>query len=418
MSTKIKTIQASEILDSRGNPTLCVGVHLASGEIGLASVPSGSSKGSHEALELRDGNKPYQGKGVLKACQNVNRTIAKALQGKDAAQQEKIDDCLIRLDGTKNKSKLGANAILGVSLACARAVAREKKILLYQYLNKMFSSSPVSLPIPMFNVINGGKHADSGLDIQEFMIVPIGLKKFKERVRAGAEIFHLLKEVLSVGDFTTTVGDEGGFAPRLENHSQALEMILRAVEKSDYSLGKDVVLALDAAASEFYNKKENRYILRSEEASLSRERLIALYNEWIEQYSIISLEDGLEQNDWLGWAEMTEKLGRNVQIVGDDFLVTNPKRLRRAIKEKSANAILIKLNQIGTLTETLECVRCAQEAGWKVIISHRSGETCDTFIADLAVAVGADYIKAGSLSRGERVSKYNRLMKIEEELSK
>jgi len=420
MSSKIKTVHAREILDSRGNPTLEVRVELTSGTVGRASVPSGSSVGKYEAFELRDRDvKRYLGKGALIACQNVNGTIAKVLKSKEYNQQ-KIDKLLIRLDGTENKSKLGANAILGVSLACARAAAQESKLPLYKYISKIYNlkSKIQNLPVPMFNIINGGKHAPNNLDIQEFLVVPQE-KSFKENLRIGTEIFHNLVKVLQAKNLDTRIADEGGYGPTLETNTQALELILEAVKVAGYKPGLDVNLALDIAANTLYDAKEDTYLLKLEKTALSQERLISLYQEWIKRYPIISIEDGLSEDDWEGWTRLNVKCQMsNVKclVVADDLTVTNVKRLEKAIKEKAANAIVIKPNQVGTLTETIECILLAGQNSWKVIISHRSGETCDSFISDLAVAVGADYIKAGAPSRGERVAKYNRLLEIEEEV--
>ena len=418
---KIKSIHAREILDSRGNPTLEVEVTLENGIKAKAAVPSGASTGKFEALELRDNDpKRYGGKGVLKAIDNVNFIIGKKLQGFEVEDQKKIDQTMIELDGTENKSKLGANAILGVSLACAKVAAKAQNLELYKYIAQLFGlqTSNFVLPVAMMNIVNGGKHADSGLDIQEYMIVPQA-KEFKEKLRIGSEVFQTLKGLLKQDGYQTGVGDEGGFAPKLQTNLQPLEFIAKATEKAGYTLGKDVCLAIDAAASSFYNEKESRYVLSLEHASLTSEQLVALYLDWANKFPIISIEDGLAEEDWEGWKKLSQKSkvkSQKLLIVGDDLLVTNVKRLERAIKEKACNAILIKPNQIGTLTETLDCMKRAKEAGFETIISHRSGETCDTFIADLAVGTNAGFIKSGSLSRGERVSKYNRLMEIEEQI--
>ncbi|MCK4524933.1 MAG: phosphopyruvate hydratase [Candidatus Andersenbacteria bacterium] len=419
---KIKKIQAREILDSRGNPTVEVEVVLENKIKAVAAVPSGASTGEFEALELRDGDKSkYGSKGVLKACENVNKKIAKALTGQPVTAQKKIDKIMLDLDGTENKSNLGANAILGVSLACARAGAIATNKPLYKYISTNYELriTNYKLPTPMFNIINGGKHADSGLSIQEFMIVPKGIKTVKEKIRAGSEIFQNLKSILSSKGYATGVGDEGGFAPKLDSHTQSFDLISDAIDKANYKLGKQIFIAIDAAANSFFSLDDNKYILRPENISLDYQRLIALYSEWIKKYPLFSIEDGLNEEDWDEWKEMKEKLiseNKNLMIVADDLTVTNTKRLQKAIKNNCANAIIIKPNQIGSLSETIECVKMAQEAKWKVIVSHRSGETCDDFIADLAVAVGADFLKAGSLSRGERLAKYNRLMEIENEL--
>jgi len=419
-------------LDSRGNPTVEVEVELESGVKAAAAVPSGASTGTFEALELRD-NDPnrYGGKGVLNAVENVNKKIQKAVKGMEAGNQEKIDKKMIKSDGTENKSNLGANAILGVSLAVCRAAAIEKKLPLYEYISEIseLRITNYELPIPMFNVINGGKHSDSGLSIQEFMIIPIGIEKFSEQLRAGSEIFHTLKKLLEKDGYSAGVGDEGGFAPQLESHPKALEYITEAIKAAGYKPGVEVCVGLDAAASSFYNRNENQYALKPENAMLTRESLINLYREWIDKYSIISVEDGLQEEDWEGWPLMMQKITKkpmmarfnnsvleNNMIIGDDLLVTNVKRLQKAIDAKACNAVLVKANQIGTLSETIECIKLAKKNKLKTIISHRSGETTDDFIADLAVGFGADFIKSGSLSRGERICKYNRLLRIEEEI--
>lgn len=416
---KIKNLKAREILDSRGNPTVEVEVELESGVKGAAAVPSGASTGTFETLELRD-KEPgrYGGLGVLKAVENVNKNIFKLLRGANANKQEKIDKTMIKLDGTASKSGLGANAILGVSLAVARAAAGESKIPLYQYLRKIFKAADrkYDLPVPMFNVINGGKHSDSGLSIQEFKIIPSGIKTFSEQLRAGSEIFHALKKILEKAGHSTSVGDEGGFAPRLESNTEALELISQSASEAGYKQKGEVNIGIDAAATSFFNEKENKYIFKPENAALTREMLVNIYQEWIQKFAVISIEDGLNENDWEGWRFMNKKIGGKVMLIGDDLIVTNTARLKKAVKEKACNAILIKVNQIGTLTETMECVKLAKRNKMKTIISHRSGETTDDFIADLAVGVGADFIKAGSLSRGERICKYNRLLKIEKEL--
>lgn len=422
---KIKLTQAREILDSRGNPTIEVRVDIGKGVIGKAAVPSGASTGTYEALELRDKDQNrYGGKGVLKACENVNSTIAKASKNKKFSSQKDVDQFLLELDGTDNKSKLGANAILGVSLACTRASALEKKIPLYKYINLIFKDivnkkklAVMGMPRPMFNILNGGKHADSGLDIQEFMVIPSDTDNFDKRVRMGSEIFHSLKEILQSNNYSVGVGDEGGYAPKLEGNTQAFELILKAIDKAGYKSGKDVHLGIDAAASEFYNDKEKKYTLATPIASLPKEQMIALYNEWVSKYPLLSIEDGLYEDDWQGWWLLKSQIDkRDFLIVGDDLLVTNVNRLEKAIEEDCANAVIVKPNQIGTLSETLQFISGAKQAGWKIIVSHRSGETEDAFIADLAVGVGADFIKSGAPSRGERVVKYNRLMEIEEEL--
>ncbi|MDD5071567.1 MAG: phosphopyruvate hydratase [Patescibacteria group bacterium] len=413
---KIKKIIAREILDSRGNPTIETKIELDNGVAAEASVPSGASTGEHEALEFRDGDKKrYDGLGVLKAVENVNNKISKILIGKDPGQQEKIDKEMIKLDGTEKKSKLGANAILSVSLACARVSALSAKKELYQYLAEThdFETKKYKLPAPFFNIFNGGKHADTNLDFQEFMIAPMKKVSFSEKVRMGAEIFHRLGRVLKRANFDTDVGNEGGYAPDIVSSVQAIELILAAVLEAGYTPGKDVGLGIDVGSSELYSKKAEKYIFRLDRASFTSNTLVGLYYEWFRKYPIISLEDGLAEDDWEGWRGLTKELGEEMLIIGDDLFATNINRLRRGLKEKVANTILIKPNQVGTLTETMDCVKFAKKHNYKVMVSHRSGETCDDFIADLAVAIGADYIKAGSLSRGERVAKYNRLMEIE-----
>lgn len=420
MSFAIESIHAHEILDSRGNPTVHVTVLLEDGTSGSASVPSGASTGIHEALELRDGDaKRYGGQGVLKALKNVNGPIAKALVGMDVTDQRKIDVTMIALDGTQNKSKLGANAILGVSLACAHAAARAKKMPLYAYLRAAFELpyKNYRMPIPTMNVLNGGAHAGWILDFQEFMIVPTQ-KKFKERVRCGAEIFHALGGLLKKKGFSTLKGDEGGYAVPFKKNEDAFVAIMQAIKLAGYKAGKDVFLAMDPAVSELYDAKKKRYILRVDKKSNTSKDMIAMWTKWLAKYPIISLEDGLDQDDWAGWTEMTKLLGKKTVLVGDDFFVTNSKRLAEGIEKKAANAILIKLNQIGSLSETIDTILLAQQYGYKVSVSHRSGETADTTIADLAVAVNADYLKTGSLSRSERLEKYNRVMEIEEEVSR
>src|SRR3989339_1115104 len=414
----IESIHAHEILDSRGNPTLNVTVLLKGGLSGSASVPSGASTGDHEALELRDGDpKRYHGKGVLKAVANVHKKIAPLLIGMNVPRQRDIDAAMMELDGTMNKSKLGANAILGVSLACAHAAARAKKLPLYAYIRKTFDL-PLSgwrLPVPTMNVLNGGAHAGWILDFQEFMIVP-KQSKFRERVRAGAEIFHELGTLLKQKGHSTLKGDEGGYAVPLKTNEEAFKLIIAAIRLAGYTPGKDVFLAMDTADSEIYNDKTKRYHLKVEGKTLTSVQMIAMWERWLKKYPIVSLEDGLDQDDWDGWVQLTKRLGKKVTLVGDDFLVTNVERLQKAIEMKAGNAILIKLNQIGTLSETIDAIMPAKQYGWKVSVSHRSGETEDTTIADLAVAVNADYIKTGSLSRSERLAKYNRLMEIEEEI--
>ncbi|UCH07247.1 MAG: phosphopyruvate hydratase [Deltaproteobacteria bacterium] len=410
---KIEIVYAREILDSRGNPTVEVEVGLSDGGWGQAAVPSGASTGQFEALELRDGDaKRYLGKGVLKAVDNVNRTIAPAITGMDPFDQNLIDTSIIELDGTPNKESLGANALLGVSLAVARAAADSLGMPLYRYIG---GTNACRLPMPMMNIVNGGKHAMNNLDLQEFMIVPKGGKSFREALRIGAEVFHALGKVLSDNGLSTGVGDEGGFAPDLKSNDQGVEVILQAIEKAGYRSGEDVMLAIDAAASSFF--KTGTYTFDKSDQSIRDNReMITFYAGWVDRYPIFSLEDGLDENDWEGWKALTLQLGDRIQLVGDDLFVTNPERIARGIAEKSANAVLIKLNQIGTLTETLQAIELTHRAGWKTVISHRSGETEDSFIADLSVAVNAGQIKTGSLSRSERVCKYNRLLRIEEEL--
>jgi enolase len=421
-----------EILDSRGNPTVEVKVVLESGVWATAAVPSGASTGVHEAVELRDGDtKRYGGKGVLKAVGHVNTVLAEAVKGMEASEQEAIDRKMIELDGTENKGRLGANALLGVSLAVARAAALDAGKPLYKHISGLFGKEVSILPVPMFNVLNGGMHSDSGLSFQEFMLVPAGIEKYSEQLRAGAEIFHTLKKLLEKEGFVTSVGDEGGFAPRLSSHNEAFEYLIKAIEAAGYVPGKDVFIAVDAASSSFYNAENDRYIFKPEGANLERESLVAMYREWAGKYHLISVEDGLHEDDWEGWSAMREKLEKEegftiasnknnpkagMMLVGDDLLVTNSKRLQTAIERQACNSILIKVNQIGTLTETLECIRLAQANDFRVVVSHRSGETTDDFIADLAVGTGADFIKTGSLSRGERLAKYNRLLAIESEL--
>jgi len=410
---KIEMVFAREILDSRGNPTIEVEAGLSDGGWGSAAVPSGASTGEHEALELRDGDpKRYLGKGVLKAVETVNKTIGPALMEMDPFDQRLIDAAMIDLDGTANKAKLGANAVLGVSLAVARAAADSLGIPLYRYIGGLNAHI---LPMPMMNIVNGGKHAANNLDIQEFMIVPKGADTFREALRIGAEVFHCLARVLNEKGLSTGVGDEGGFAPDLTSNEQGIEVILAAIEDAGYRPGEDVVLALDAAASSFY--EGGRYVFtQSDQLNKDPGMMIEFYADLVNRYPIFSIEDGLDENDWDNWTVLTERLGDRVQIVGDDLYVTNPERIAVGIKGGSSNAVLIKLNQIGTLTETLQAIEMTHRAGWRTIISHRSGETEDSFIADLSVAVGSGQIKTGSLSRSERICKYNRLLRIEEEL--
>jgi len=407
----ITRVQAREILDSRGNPTVEVDVYLSDESFGRAAVPSGASTGEHEAVELRDGDQNrFLGKGALNAVRNVNQQIAPIVKGYNALDQKTLDKCMIDLDGTPNKSNLGANAILGVSMAVSRAAAASQNLPLYRHLN----SEARLLPVPMLNIINGGSHADNNVDIQEFMIFPIGADSFSHALRMSTEIFHYLKKVLSSKGLNTSVGDEGGFAPNLSSNEEAIEIILKAVEKSDYSIEKDISLALDAAASEFYI--DGAYRLESEDRTLTSDEMVEYFKGLTKKYPIISIEDGLAENDWEGWEVLNSELGSKIQIVGDDLTVTNIPRLQRAIDEQSMNAILIKLNQIGTVTETVEAVELARETGFGVVISHRSGETEDTFIADFAVAMGMGQIKTGSASRTDRICKYNQLLRIEEEL--
>ncbi|MCX6357566.1 MAG: phosphopyruvate hydratase [Candidatus Aureabacteria bacterium] len=408
--TTITAIKARQILDSRGNPTVEVDLHLESGAMGRAAVPSGASTGEHEALELRDGNKSYYcGKGVTHAVRNVNEVIAPGLCGRDAADQESLDRALIAMDGTPNKGKLGANAILGVSLAAAKAVACHRGIPLFRYIGGVHART---LPVPMMNIINGGAHADNNLDLQEFMIVPLGAECFADGLRMGAEVFHTLKAILKGRGMATSVGDEGGFAPDLPSNEEALKVIVEAIVKAGYRPGRDLAIALDPAASGLYVK--GKYRLASEKRELSAGEMVDLYERWCAAYPIRSIEDGLAEDDWKGWQTLTEHLGKKIQIVGDDIFVTNPERLRRGIQTGVANSILIKLNQIGTLSETLETIEIAHQAGYTTVISHRSGETEDSTIADLAVAVNAGQIKTGSLCRSDRVAKYNQLLRIEE----
>ena len=412
MNSNIEKIWARQILDSRGNPTVEVDLHLRSGIMGRASVPSGASTGKYEAIELRDGEKnQYLGKGVLNAVRNINTLISKALTGQNVLDQEKIDQDLINLDGTENKSVLGANSILGVSMAAAHAASKFNNLPLYKYLGDEDSSL---MPMPMMNIINGGSHADNSVDIQEFMIMPFGAESFSEALQMGTEIFHHLKNVLKKKGLATSVGDEGGFAPNLKSNEEALEVIEEAVNQAGLQSGKDIFFALDVAASELF--KDGKYNLTSENKSLSSKEMVNYLKSLVNNYPIISIEDGLDESDWDGWGLLTEKLGNNVQIVGDDLTVTNISRLKRAIKEKSMNSILIKLNQIGTVSETLQAIKMAKKSGFGAIISHRSGETEDTTIADLSVAMGMGQIKTGSASRTDRVCKYNQLLRIEEEI--
>ena len=411
MSAIIDVI-AREILDSRGNPTVEVDVLLESGVLGRAAVPSGASTGSREAIELRDGDKSrYLGKGVLKAVEHVNTEICEAIIGLDVEDQAFIDQTMIDLDGTENKSRLGANALLAVSMACARAAAEQAGLPLYRYLG---GAAPMALPVPMMNIINGGAHANNNIDMQEFMIIPVGAPSFREALRYGAEVFHALKKLLDDAGMATTVGDEGGFAPNLESHEAALKLIVQAIEKAGLQPGIDVAIGVDCAASEFY--KDGRYHLESEGLKLSSAEFTDYLAAWCDNYPVISIEDGMAEGDWDGWKVLTDKLGRRVQLVGDDLFVTNAKILREGIEKDIANSILIKVNQIGTLSETFQAIEMAKQAGYTSVISHRSGETEDTTIADLAVATNARQIKTGSLSRSDRMAKYNQLLRIEEEL--
>jgi enolase len=413
--TEIVQIRAREILDSRGNPTVEADVILESGALGRAAVPSGASTGEHEAVELRDGDKShYLGKGVLQAVENIETIIAPELEGFDATNQRLLDATLIQLDGTPNKSKLGANAILAVSMAAARASAQTLEIPLYRYLG---GSNASILPTPMMNILNGGAHADSNVDFQEFMVMPVGAERFSDALRWGAEVFHTLKGVLKKKGYSTAVGDEGGFAPSLSSNSEAIELILEAITLAGYKPGEQIAIALDPAASEFYDKDKKKYVFKkSDQRELSSEEMAHFWDNWSRQYPIVSIEDGLAEDDWEGWRILTEKAGSRIQLVGDDLFVTNVQRLQRGIEEGIANSILIKVNQIGTVTETFEAIELGRRYGYTSIISHRSGETEDTFIADLAVATGAGQIKTGSASRTDRIAKYNQLLRIEEEL--
>ncbi|MCG3205495.1 MAG: Enolase [Elusimicrobia bacterium] len=414
-------IKSREILDSRGNPTVEVDVILSDGSIGRAAVPSGASTGAHEALEMRDGDpKRYGGKGVLKVVGHIDTKISAALKGQDASNQIQIDERLIELDGTPNKSNLGANAILGVSLACARAGASSKGIALYQHIRESFGyeRKSILMPVPLMNVLNGGAHADNNVDIQEFMIVPVRDGSFKEALRCGAEVFHSLKKILQSKNLATSVGDEGGFAPNLSSNEEALELLCQAITSAGYKPGKDVLLALDVASNELY--KNGKYTLEGEKGSpsLSAKEMVAFYAKWLKDYPIVSIEDGLYEDDWDGWKIFTDELGKRLQLVGDDLFVTNTSRLQDGINKGVANAILIKVNQIGSLTETIRAIQLATKHGYRSIISHRSGETEDSFIADLAVATGAGQIKTGSASRSDRMAKYNQLLRLEEELGR
>lgn len=410
---KIKDIRAREILDSRGQPTVEVDLTLSDGAFGRAAVPSGASTGSHEAVELRDGGERYGGQGVLKAVANVNIQIKTLLKGKDF-DQKTLDLAMTALDGTPNKSSLGANAILGVSLAFSHALAKSQKVPLYKYFQEISKTKEIRLPMPMMNILNGGKHALHSTDLQEFMIMPIGAKNFAEALRMGAETFHVLKKILSGKGLNTSVGDEGGFAPLLPKNELAIEIIIEAINKAGYMPGQDIAMAIDAAATEMY--KDGKYNLTTEDKKLSSEEMISLYEDWCKKYPIVSIEDGLAEDDWQGWEILTKRLGNRIQIVGDDLFVTNIERLKQGIERRAANSILIKLNQIGTVTETIDTIVMARQAGFTSIVSHRSGETEDTTIADFVVGLGAGQIKTGSLCRSERVAKYNQLLRIEEAL--
>jgi len=415
MKTAISDVKAREILDSRGNPTVEVDVTLQDGSFGRAAVPSGASTGEHEAVELRDGDKSrYMGKGVSKAAANVNGEIRKAVKGKDALMQGELDQLMIELDGTENKGRLGANAILGVSLANAKAAAASKDMPLYRYIG---GDKAKTLPIPMMNILNGGSHADNNVDLQEFMIMPVGAGSFKEALRWGSEVFHNLKKILHDKKLSTAVGDEGGFAPDLKSNEEAVEVILAAIDRAGYKAGKDISIALDPASSSFYEK--GKYILEAEpKKENSSDDMIEFYSRWVSKYPIISIEDGLAEDDWDGWKALTDALGKKIQIVGDDLFVTNVKRLRMGITQKVANSILIKVNQIGTLSETLDTIDLAKKHGYTSVISHRSGETEDTTISHLVVAMNTGQIKTGSVCRTDRICKYNELLRIEEELGK
>ena len=410
MST-INAIIAREILDSRGNPTVECDVYLDNGIMGRAAVPSGASTGIREALELRDKDERYLGKGVMTAVENIHAKIQPALIGFDVAQQASIDNQMIKEDGTENKSKLGANAILGVSMACARAAAADCNLPLYRYLGGM---GAVQMPVPMMNVINGGAHANNNLDLQEFMIIPLGAPSFHEAVRYGAETFHALKKIINGRGMSTAVGDEGGFAPNIDSHEEAIELIIEAIKAAGYTPGKDIAIGLDCAASEFY--EDGKYVQKGQGKTYTAEEWIEVLKGWCDKYPIISIEDGMAEVDWEGWKKLTDALGRRVQLVGDDLFVTNPGILAEGIRKGVANSILIKVNQIGTLTETLAAIEMAKRAGYSVVVSHRSGETEDSFIADLAVGMNAGQIKTGSMSRSDRIAKYNQLLRIEEEL--
>jgi enolase len=424
MSTKITRVHTRQVIDSRGNPTVEADVYVASGARGRAAVPSGASTGEHEALEMRDGDKShYLGKGVLKAVANANGEIAKAIAGLDAADQRALDKRMLELDGTPTKSRLGANAILAVSMAAARAAAAAENLPLYKYLARYSTDSSANLlPVPMMNILNGGAHADSSVDFQEFMVMPIGAPNFSEALRWGVEIFHSLKSALKKRGYSTAVGDEGGFAPSCKSNEEAIQIVLEAITAAGYKPGEQVSIALDPASSEFYDKASGKYVFKkSDKSAHSSSEMVDYWTNWVEKYPIVSIEDGMAEDDWSGWKELTDGVGsstskKKIQLVGDDLFVTNTERLSRGINEATANAILIKLNQIGTVTETIDAIELARKAGYNSIISHRSGETEDTFIADLAVATAAGQIKTGSASRTDRIAKYNQLLRIEEEL--
>ncbi len=410
--SEIVFVRAREILDSRGNPTVEAEVHLESGVVALAAVPSGASTGEHEALELRDGDKSrYLGKGVLKAVQNINDLIAPEIDGLEVTDQAAIDHIMLELDGTEHKSKLGANAILAVSMAVARAASLELDLPLYRYLGGVNARV---LPVPMSNIINGGAHADNNVDIQEFMIMPLGAVNFREALRMNAETFHALKAILNKKGMATSVGDEGGFAPNLATNEEALIVIIQAIEAAGYKPGKDIFIAIDSAASSFY--KDGKYVLAAENKAYTSTEMIDYYENLVNKYPIVSLEDGLAEDDWDGWVELNKRLGKRIQLVGDDLFVTNPERIRKGIELDCANSVLIKLNQIGSVSETIDAIQTANNHGWTAVVSHRSGETCDTFMADLCVALNTGQIKTGSISRSERIAKYNQLLRIEEEL--
>lgn len=412
---KIKKISALEILDSRGNPTVKATVELENGISGSAAVPSGASTGTYEALELRDNDTRYNGLGVLAACENINKAINKKLAGVDAADQKKIDAAMIELDGTENKSNLGANAMLAVSLATARAAAKAENLPLYKYLAKTYKfKSPKRIPTAFFNIINGGAHADSGLSVQEFQIIPEKFKSFAEKLRAASEIFHKLKSLLANAGYPIGVGDEGGFAPRMDSHSDAFEYILKAINEAGFK--NKVSIGIDSAASSFFDENEKSYTLKPENISLEAERILALYQEWTKKFNIVSIEDGLAEDDFENWKKMNKKMGKNILVIGDDLLVTNTGRLKKAISFSAVNAAIVKPNQIGTLTETMEFIKLCQKSKIKTVVSHRSGETEDAFIADLAVAAGSEFVKFGAPCRGERTAKYNRLLEIEKEI--